>query len=89
VAMKPPTTRPKVSIPQLAPSVYGVPEGAFGLPPADTHPALQQDVFKELVNKLAWVKSPARQYALRIVKAVVRDNGYPLKIGKNGPEELD
>jgi len=69
---------------------------AFGLPPEDTLPGLQQDTVKELVNKLAWVigstyrvpysnaKSPARMYAWRIVKAMLRDNGYPTKIGSNG-----
>jgi len=78
-----------------------LPDGAFGLPPADTHVGLQQDATKELVNKLAWVigstyripygnaRSPARSYAWRIVKALLRDNGYPGKIGINAPERTD
>ncbi len=50
----------------------------------------QTDVFKELVNKLAWVvgstykkpygnlKTSARQYAIVMAQAIVRDHGYPL-----------
>ena len=86
---------------QETPSWNSLPDGAFGVLPSTTHPALQQDVFKELVNKLAWVlgstyrvtysnpRSPARAYALRIVKAVLRDNGYPAKIGINGSKGAD
>lgn len=69
-------------------------EGALGIPPGDAQAALQQDAVKELANKIAWVlgsvyrknysnaKSPARVYAWRIVKQVLKDNGYPDKIGK-------
>ncbi len=67
---------------------------ALGTPSADTHLALQQDVCKELVNKIAWVlgstyrvpyanmRTDARQYAWRIVKQVLKDHGYPSKIAK-------
>jgi len=66
----------------------------LGLPPQDTQLALQTDVAKELVNKIAWVlgsayrvpysnmRTPARQYAWRIVKKVIEDHGYPSKIAK-------
>lgn len=66
----------------------------LGIPPPDTHIALQTDVAKELVNKIAWVlgstyrvpyanmRTHARQYAWRIVKKIIEDNGYPSKIAK-------
>jgi len=69
-------------------------ETPLGVPPLDTHLALQTDVAKELVNKIAWVlgstyrvsyanmRTDARQYAWRIVKKVLEDNGYPSKIAK-------
>ncbi len=65
---------------------------ALGLLPQETQAGLQQDMVKELVNKLAWVlgstyrvpysnqKSTARSYAWRIAKSVLRDHGYPSKI---------
>jgi len=66
----------------------------LGVPPLDTHIALQTDVAKELCNKIAWVlgstyrvpyanmRTDARQYAWRIVKKVIEDHGYPSKIAK-------
>ena len=66
----------------------------LGVPSLDTHLALQTDCVKELVNKLSWVlgstyrvpyanmRTDARQYAWRIVKRVIEDNGYPSKIAK-------
>jgi len=66
----------------------------LGVPPLETHLALQTDVAKELCNKIAWVlgstyrvpyanmKTDARQYAWRIVKKVLEDHGYPSKIAK-------
>lgn len=66
----------------------------LGLPPLQVLPHLQQDVAKELVNKLAWVlgstyrvpysniRTGARAYAWRIAKAVLQDHGYPSKIAK-------
>jgi len=69
-------------------------DDALGIPPHQAQLALQTDVCKELVNKIAWVlgsvyrqnysnmRSPARQYAWRIVKQVVKDHGYPEKIKK-------
>jgi len=77
-----------------------LPEGSvqeaspLGIPPHETHLALQQDVCKELVNKIAWVlgsvyrrnysnmRTPAREYAWRVVKQVLKDHGYPDKIAK-------
>jgi len=69
-------------------------ESPLGIPPNEAQLALQQDVVKELVNKVAWtlgsvyrcnysnMKTPARAYAWRIVKQVLKDNGYPGKIAK-------
>jgi len=68
-------------------------DDALGIAAAFTHPQLQQDAFKELVNKLAWafgstyrkpysgVRSPARQYALAMAQVAVQVHGYPMKIG--------
>jgi len=69
-------------------------DDALGVPPGDAQIALQQDVVKELVNKVSWclgsvyrrnysnMKTPARAYAWRIVKQVIKDHGYPDKISK-------
>ena len=69
-------------------------DSPLGIPPYETQVALQQDVVKELVNKIAWtlgsvyrcnysnMRCPARSYAWRIVKQVLKDNGYPSKITK-------
>jgi len=69
-------------------------EEHLGLPPEDTQIALQQDVVKELVNKVAWtlgsvyrtsysnMRTPTRKYAWRIVKKILEDHGYPNKISK-------
>jgi len=66
----------------------------LGIPPQETLLGLQTDVAKELVNKIAWtlgsvyrknysnMHTPARQYAWRIVKQVIKDHGYPAKISK-------
>ena len=84
-----PSGAPRTKVPPLA----ELPEGALGIPACDTHPPLQQDSFKEVINKLAWAlgstyrvpysgkQSPARVYALRMAQAVLRDNGYPRQIG--------
>jgi len=77
-------------------AVTGAPlsERPLGIAPHAAQIALQQDVVKELVNKFAWtlgsvyrrnysnMKTPAREYAWRIVKQVIKDNGYPDKIAK-------
>jgi len=69
-------------------------EAPLGIPPLDTHLALQTDCAKELVNKIAWVlgstyrvpyanmRTDARQYAWRVVKKILEDHGYPSKIAK-------
>jgi len=69
-------------------------DNPLGLPPHETQLALQTDIVKELVNKIAWtlgsvyrapysnMRTPARTYAWRIVKQVVKDHGYPGKIAK-------
>ncbi len=66
----------------------------LGIPPHEAQIGLQQDVVKELVNKIAWtlgsvyrrsysnMRTPARAYAWRIVKRCISDNGYPDKISK-------
>jgi len=78
--------------PPLDPSPLG--DNPLGLAPTETQIALQQDVVKELVNKIAWtlgsvyrqpysnMRTPARSYAWRLVKGIIRDNGYPAKIAK-------
>lgn len=82
---KGPATKPAPSDSQDTP---------IGVPPLDTHLALQTDVAKELCNKIAWVlgstyrvpyanmRTDARQYAWRIVKKIIEDHGYPSKIAK-------
>jgi len=67
-------------------------DSPLGIPPHEAQIALHQDVVKELVNKIAWtlgsvyrqpysnMRTPARAYAWRIVKQVIRDHGYPAKI---------
>ena len=66
----------------------------FGIPADRTHPPLQTDAYKELVNKLAWAlgssyrvsyssrRSPLVKYAQRIANKVFKDHGYPLSIAK-------
>ena len=66
----------------------------LGTPAQDSQIGLQQDVVKELVNKIAWtlgsvyrrpysnMRAPARAYAWMIVKQVISDHGYPDKIAK-------
>lgn len=68
------------------------PTERLGVAPAQTHPALQTEVYKELINKLAWVlgstyrrpyssaRSPSRTYAVKMAQAILRDHGYPVKI---------
>jgi len=77
-----------------SPRAFSNSEDPLGIPPLDTHIALQTDVAKELCNKIAWVlgstyrvpyanmRTNARQYAWRIVKKVLEDHGYPSKIAK-------
>jgi len=67
-------------------------ENPLGIPPSEAQIALQSDIAKELVNKIAWtlgsvyrqnysnMRTPAREYAWRIVKQVIKDHGYPAKI---------
>lgn len=69
---------------------------SMGVPAEITHPALQTDAFKEIVNKLAWAlgttyrvpystpKSVCRQWALSLAKATVTHHGYPSKIEQKG-----
>ena len=66
----------------------------MGVEAGETHPALQSDAFKELINKLAWVlgstyrvpysnvRTAARAYAQRIAQATLKDHGYPSSISK-------
>jgi len=88
------SVRPRGGAPSTNGAALGkLPDAALGIPGLETHPGLQTDSFKELINKFAWVlgstyrvpysgkKSPAREYALKIAQAVQRDNGYPRQIG--------
>lgn len=79
---------------QLPPVNTTLADSPLGIPPHEAQIGLQQDVVKELVNKIAWtlgsvyrrnysnMRTPARAYAWRIVKQVINDHGYPDKIGK-------
>jgi len=80
--------------PNLPPIGSTLLDDALGVPPRDAELSLQQDVVKELVNKIAWtlgsvyrrnysnMRTPARSYAWRVVKQVIHDHGYPDKIAK-------
>ncbi len=66
----------------------------LGIPPHEAQSALQQDAFKELINKIAWAlgstyrqsyntrRSPARQAAVVLARETIREHGYPLNISK-------
>lgn len=63
--------------------------GPLGIPPEDTVVGFQTEVFKELINKLAWAlgstyrlqyrnqRTLVRQLAIAMAKDVVRAQGYP------------
>lgn len=65
----------------------------LGIPAPRAQPLLQQDCFKELVNKLAWVlgstyrvpynnrRTAARAWALSLAKDTIAEHGYPSQIG--------
>jgi len=86
----------QLRIPEGTPLRGGDPRDGppMGIPPHEAQIGLQQDVVKELVNKIAWtlgsayrvnysnMRTPARAYAWRIVKRLIEDHGYPSKIGK-------
>jgi len=79
---------------EKAPLVVRQPEGPLGVHGDATQLALQQDVFKELVNKLAWVlgstyRTPysnrhmkARQLAIKLATRLVSQEGWPRQIQK-------
>ncbi len=66
----------------------------LGVPAYDTHEALQTDVFKELVNKLAWAlgstyrlpyannRTDVRHLARRMASQMIIDHGYPSHIAR-------
>jgi len=66
----------------------------IGIPAYLTDPALQTDVFKELVNKFAWAigstyrrsytkhRSNVRIAAADLARTFITDEGYPLSISK-------
>ena len=63
--------------------------GPLGVPGKDTVVGFQTEVFKELINKLAWAlgstyrrqyrnqRTAVRQLAIAMAKEVVREQGYP------------
>jgi len=63
--------------------------GPLGIPASDTVVGFQTEVFKELINKLAWAlgstyrepyrnqRTRARQVAIGLAKCVVKEHGYP------------
>ncbi len=68
-------------------------DGRLGIPASASQPLLQQDAFKELVNKFAWVlgstyrvpynnvRTPARQFAIVLAQHTQRKHGYPAQLG--------
>lgn len=70
----------------------GGPRDPLGVPANQTQEALQTDSYKELINKLAWAlgstyrtqynntRTPTRQLAARLARAVLISEGYPGKI---------
>jgi len=77
------------------PAAFDLGRQPLGIPPAEARSLLQQDAFKELINKLSWClgstyrasysnkRSAARTYAVKMARAIVRDHGYPSQIRKN------
>jgi len=71
-----------------APGADTAPE-PLGVPPPESIVGFQTEVFKELINKFAWVLgstyrvpysnkgSPARQLATLIAKRIIEKQGYP------------
>lgn len=65
----------------------------LGLDGKDTQVALQSDVYKELINKLAWVigstynapynntRTQARATAIEVAGVLITTHGWPNKIG--------
>lgn len=65
----------------------------LGLPAYATQPLLQQDIYKELINKMAWavgstyrmpyhnLRTLARLVAKECARAIVTEHGYPHHIG--------
>lgn len=63
----------------------------FGVAGATVGPKVQSDVFKELINKLAWVLGSTyamgythkdthlKDYARMCAHAILRDHGYPTR----------
>ncbi len=78
----------------LPPLPHSLSDQPLGIPPAEAQDALKADHYKELINKIAWtlgsaygvsyssINMQARKYAQGIVGAIIRDNGFPRKLGK-------
>lgn len=74
------------------------PRPHLGVPVGLTHPALQTDVFKELVNKFSWAlgstyrtpygntRTLTRQLALAMATHFLATQGYPAQIAIEGAE---
>jgi len=71
------------------------PADRMGIPANLTQSQLQQDVFKELINKFAWAlgstyrrsstqrRSNVRLLARQLATAVIESEGYPGKIARD------
>jgi len=69
-------------------------EGSFGIPASETQKAMEVDVYKELVNKIAWAvgscygrpyankRNIARQIAVDLANKVILEKGWPVRIRK-------
>jgi len=81
--------------PQLpAVALYPREEHPFGIPTGDAQEDLRADVYKELINKIAWAlgstyrvnysnsQQAARKYANRVVGRIISDHGFPHSIKK-------
>ena len=66
----------------------------LGIPAARTHPGLQTDAYKEIINKIAWAigssyrvpyrnaRTGARYVAIGLARDLVGDHGYPRHLEK-------
>ena len=66
----------------------------IGISVGDSHPALTTDVYKELINKIAWAigsvyrvpyrnkTEPARELAQEFANQMIEAAGYPKHIGR-------
>lgn len=81
--------RKQAASPEVPPFLPPPPEGALGIPREAAQEELRPEVYKELINKLAWAlgstyrvnyssnQMPARKYANELVGKIIFDHGFP------------